>query len=213
MLVLGTSLLAVAGFTCQTQEDSDMNQSEKPEQHTSNATAQTASATQPAEQFGRGLATATFGAGCFWGVESAFRQVEGVKATEVGYSGGNIENPTYRQVCSDRTGHAEVVRVHYDPDVVSYDQLLDVFWRCHDPTQRNRQGPDVGRQYRSVIFYHDETQEDAAKESKIELQKSKRYQRPIATLIQEAAPFYRAEEYHQQYLEKRGQKVCHNPTQ
>jgi len=152
---------------------------------------------------------ATFGAGCFWGVEAAFRQIKGVTATAVGYSGGTMVSPTYRDVCSDRTGHAEVVRVEYDPNVVSYDDLLEVFWTNHDPTQVNRQGPDVGTQYRSVIFYHDEEQERTARASKEKLEQSGRFSRPIATAIEPAAEFYRAEEYHQRYLEKRGLASCH----
>lgn len=154
------------------------------------------------------MATATFGAGCFWGVEAAFRQVEGVKATRVGYAGGTFRNPTYRDVCTDRTGHAEVVEVEYDPDRVSYDDLLNVFWEEHNPTQLNRQGPDVGTQYRSVIFFHDDEQEAAARASKERLEQSGRYSRPIVTEITPAAEFYPAEEYHQQYLEKRGLATC-----
>ena len=152
---------------------------------------------------------ATFGAGCFWGVEAAFRQVKGVTATAVGYSGGTMVNPTYRAVCTDRTGHAEVVHVEYDPAAVSYDDLLEVFWTNHDPTQVNRQGPDVGTQYRSVIFYHNDVQAQAARASKEKLERSGRFSRPIATQIEPAAEFYRAEEYHQQYLEKRGLASCH----
>lgn len=152
---------------------------------------------------------ATFGAGCFWGVEAAFREVEGVVATEVGYSGGSMPNPTYKDVCSDSTGHAEVVRVEFDPAKVSYDDLLEVFWSNHDPTQVNRQGPDFGTQYRTAIFFHSTEQEEAAKASKEKLAKSGRFSRPIATEITKAAPFYRAEEYHQQYLEKRGLRSCH----
>ena len=150
---------------------------------------------------------ATFAAGCFWGVEAAFRQVEGVTATAVGYSGGTTENPSYTDVCSGRTGHAEVVQVTYDPRV-SYEELLDVFWANHDPTQRNRQGPDVGTQYRSAIFFHDEAQEKAAVASKDALARSGRYGKPIATEITPAATFYPAEDYHQQYLEKRGLATC-----
>ncbi len=152
---------------------------------------------------------ATFGAGCFWGVEAAFRQIKGVTATAVGYSGGTMVNPTYRDVCTDRTGHVEVVRVEYNPDAVSYDDLLEVFWTNHDPTQVNRQGPDVGRQYRSVIFYHSDVQAEAARASKDKLEQSGRFSRPIATQIEPGAEFYRAEEYHQQYLEKRGLASCH----
>jgi peptide-methionine (S)-S-oxide reductase len=147
---------------------------------------------------------ATFGAGCFWGVEDAFRRVGGVAATSVGYSGGFTENPTYEDVCTDRTGHAEVVRVEYDPDQVSYETLLDVFWNSHDPTTVNRQGPDFGSQYRSVIFHHDDSQRAAAVASKERLQSSGRFRRPIVTEIVPAAPFSRAEEYHQQYAEKFG---------
>ncbi len=149
---------------------------------------------------------ATFAAGCFWGVEAAFRQVPGVVATHVGYTGGSVPNPTYEQVCTDRTGHAEVVQVTYDPDVISYDQLLDVFWDIHDPTQLNRQGPDFGTQYRSAIFFHDPEQEVAAHRSKAEAQT--RLPRPIVTEITPASTFYEAEDYHQRYLEKRGLASC-----
>lgn len=152
---------------------------------------------------------ATFGAGCFWGVEAAFRQVKGVKATAVGYMGGKLENPTYQDVCTDRTGHAEVVQVEFDPALVSYEDLLRVFWENHDPTTPNRQGPDVGTQYRSVIFFHSPDQQAAAKASKEEIEKSGRYKRPIVTEITPAGEFWRAEEYHQQYLEKRGLAHCH----
>lgn len=154
---------------------------------------------------------ATFGAGCFWGVEAAFRAVPGVIATQVGYMGGNLQNPTYRDVCTDRTGHAEVVEVTFDPARVSYNDLLNVFWKIHDPTQVNRQGPDVGTQYRSVIFFHSPEQEATAKASREKLEKSGAYSRPIATQIVPAAEFWRAEEYHQQYLEKRGLASCHLP--
>ncbi len=147
---------------------------------------------------------ATFGAGCFWGVEAAFRRVPGVRETAVGYMGGTLESPRYEDVCTGRTGHAEVVRVAYDPEAVSYETLLDVFWQCHDPTQRDRQGPDVGTQYRSVIFTHDAAQEAAARASKAALERSGRFARPIVTEIVPAGPFWRAEEYHQQYFEKRG---------
>jgi len=151
---------------------------------------------------------ATFGAGCFWGVEASFRQVEGVTATAVGYSGGSLENPTYEDVCGGRTGHAEVVEVAYDPQRVSYDELLRVFWENHDPTTPNRQGPDVGEQYRSAIFFHDDEQEQAARRSKQALDEEGRFGRPIVTQIEPAGTFYRAEEYHQQYLEKRGLSSC-----
>ena len=152
---------------------------------------------------------ATFGAGCFWGVEAAFRQIKGVKATAVGYMGGKRKDPTYQDVCTDRTGHAEVVEVEFDPAEVSYEELLRVFWDNHDPTTLNRQGPDTGTQYRSVIFYHTPEQEAAAKASKEGLTKSGRFKRPIVTQIVPAAEFWRAEEYHQQYLEKRGLAHCH----
>jgi peptide-methionine (S)-S-oxide reductase len=152
---------------------------------------------------------ATFGAGCFWGVEATFRQVKGVTHTAVGYEGGTFPNPTYHDVCTDLTGHAEVVRVEYDPSQVSYDDLLNVFWENHDPTQMNRQGPDFGTQYRSVIFYHTPEQQAAAEASKERLERSGRYRKPIVTQIVPASTFYRAEEYHQQYLEKRGLASCH----
>jgi len=149
---------------------------------------------------------ATFGAGCFWGVEAAFRQLEGVTRTRVGYSGGTLDNPTYEDVCSHTTGHAEVVEVTYDPERVTYEQLLDVFWGKHDPTQLNRQGWDVGDQYRSVIFVHDEDQREAATRAKAHEQA--RWSAPIVTQIEPAEPFYEAEDYHQQYLEKRGRSSC-----
>jgi peptide-methionine (S)-S-oxide reductase len=152
---------------------------------------------------------ATFGAGCFWGVEAKFRQQPGVVDTAVGYLGGTLANPTYEDVCTDRTGHAEVVQVTYDPSRVTYDQLLDLFWNSHDPTTLNRQGPDVGTQYRSAIFFHTAEQEAAARASKQKLEKSGRFKRLIVTEITPASTFYRAEEYHQRYLEKRGLSVCH----
>jgi peptide-methionine (S)-S-oxide reductase len=155
------------------------------------------------------MAIATFGAGCFWGVEAAFRRVQGVTGTAVGYSGGRQKNPTYRDVCSDTTGHAEVVQVEYDPTIAAYDDLLNVFWENHDPTTLNRQGPDVGSQYRSAIFFHTPEQEAKARASKERLEKSGQYRRPIVTQIEPAADFWRAEEYHQQYLEKRGLASCH----
>src|SRR5690349_21602655 len=152
---------------------------------------------------------ATFAAGCFWGVEETFRQTKGVKATAVGYIGGHTENPTYKDVCTDTTGHAEAVEVEFDPAEVSYNDLLDVFWANHDPTQVNRQGPDFGKQYRTAIFFHTPEQERLARVSKDRITQEKRYSRPIATQIVPAGTFYRAEDYHQQYLSKRGQKVCH----
>jgi peptide-methionine (S)-S-oxide reductase len=157
------------------------------------------------------MATATFGAGCFWGVEVAFRQVPGVLDAVVGYAGGTVPNATYEQVCTGRTGHAEVVQVEYDPEKVGYDQLLEVFWGSHDPTQLNRQGPDFGTQYRSAIFFHDEAQEQAAYAAKAALQVSGRHRHPIVTRIEPFTTFYRAEAYHQRYLEKRGLASCTLP--
>ncbi len=147
---------------------------------------------------------ATFGAGCFWGVEATFRKLVGVRSAVVGYSGGSFENPSYEDVCSGKTGHAEVVQLEYDPPEVSYEDLLEVFWNCHDPTTVNRQGPDIGTQYRSAIFFHDADQESAAITSKQKLQSSGRYPSPIVTEITPAEAFYPAEDYHQRYLEKRG---------
>lgn len=152
---------------------------------------------------------ATFGAGCFWGVEATFRRIPGVIDTAVGFEGGHTENPSYKQVRTDRTGHAEVVEVQYDPAKVGYDKLLEVFWSAHDPTQVNRQGPDFGTQYRTVIFYHDDEQKAQAEASRKQLDASGRFSRPIATEIVPAGPFYRAEEYHQRYLEKNGMENCH----
>jgi peptide-methionine (S)-S-oxide reductase len=155
------------------------------------------------------MAKATFAAGCFWGVEATFRQIPGVTATRVGYTGGNKTEPTYKEVCTDRTGHAEAVEVEFDPAKVSYQDLLNVFWDNHDPTQLNRQGPDFGTQYRSAIFYHSPEQEQAALVSKEKLQKSGKFNRPILTQVVPAVTFYQAEDYHQQYLEKRGLATCH----
>ncbi len=152
---------------------------------------------------------ATFAAGCFWGVEATFRQIPGVLSTRVGYTGGQLERPTYEAVCTDRTGHAEAVEVTYDPSRVAYDALLNVFWENHDPTTLNRQGPDVGTQYRSAIFYHSPAQREAAEASKAALTESGRFRRPIVTQIVPAVPFWPAEDYHQQYLEKRGLASCH----
>ena len=150
---------------------------------------------------------ATFAAGCFWGVEATFRSIPGVISTRVGYTGGTLTNPTYKDVCMDRTGHAEAVEVTYDPALVSYEDLLKVFWENHDPTTLNRQGPDVGAQYRSAVFYHSPEEEATARASKAEVQKSSR--RPIVTEIVPAADFWQAEDYHQKYLEKRGLAHCH----
>jgi peptide-methionine (S)-S-oxide reductase len=151
---------------------------------------------------------ATFGAGCFWGVESAFRQIPGVLDVAVGYAGGEYPNPTYRDVCTGRTGHAEVVEVDYDPAQVSYDRLLEAFWQLHDPTTPNRQGPDVGTQYRSAVFTHDDEQQAAATTMKAALDASGQFRRPIVTEIAPASQFYRAEEYHQRYDEKNGRSGC-----
>ncbi len=152
---------------------------------------------------------ATFAAGCFWGVQAAFDRLKGVIKTEVGYTGGHMEKPGYDDVCTDNTGHAEAVLVEYDPKTVSYDKLLDTFWNVHDPTQMNRQGPDMGSQYRSAIFFHSEEQKKTAVKSKEALEKSKKFTKPIATLIVPAEQFWKAEEYHQDYLKKRGQMMCH----
>jgi len=151
---------------------------------------------------------ATFAAGCFWGVEEAFRHLDGVTNTTVGYAGGHTQNPTYEDVCSDKTGHAEAVQVEYDSDAVSYETLLEAFWQCHNPTMLNHQGPDIGSQYRSVIFYHSKEQEAAARASKKKLQASGRYDKEIVTEILPVDRFYEAESYHQQYLEKRGLSHC-----
>lgn len=152
---------------------------------------------------------ATFGAGCFWGVEAKFRKIKGVSATVVGYTGGTLDNPTYEDVCSHKTGHAEVVQVEFDPAVVSYQDLVNVFFEIHDPTTMNRQGPDAGSQYRSVIFFHSPEQEAAALAAREKLDRSGRHKNPVVTEITHASTFYPAEEYHQQYFEKHGQTSCH----
>ncbi|EIJ41277.1 methionine-S-sulfoxide reductase [Beggiatoa alba B18LD] len=154
------------------------------------------------------LEKATFGAGCFWGVEHRFRQVNGVVNTAVGYAGGHLANPSYEDVCTDNTGHAEVVQIEYDPEQVSYEQLLTIFWNNHNPTTLNRQGVDIGSQYRSVVFFHTPEQQAKAMAFKTELDKSGRYRSPVVTEIAPAPTFYRAEEYHQQYLAKRGLAHC-----
>lgn len=146
---------------------------------------------------------ATFAAGCFWGVEDTFRQITGVISTAVGYTGGHWPNPCYLDVCARVTGHAEAVQIEYNPKKISYEELLEIFWNCHDPTQLNRQGPDRGEQYRSAIFFHNVQQEAAAKASQENLQKSGKYEKDIVTQIQPVGEFYLAEEYHQQYLEKK----------
>ena len=152
---------------------------------------------------------ATFGAGCFWGVEATFRSIPGVVSTLVGYCGGKTDNPTYQDVCTDTTGHAEVVEITFDPAQLPYEQLLETFWKLHAPTTPNRQGPDVGSQYRSVIFFHSPAQETAARAARERLDQSGKFRHPVVTQIVPAAPFYKAEEYHQRYLEKRGLASCH----
>ncbi len=152
------------------------------------------------------MAKATFGAGCFWGIEEAYRQLDGVTGTAVGYAGGSVDNPSYEMVCSGRTGHAEVVQVEYDPGTVSYEALLKLFWQVHDPTQIDRQGPDIGTQYRTVIFAHDDEQAELARRSLDDEQASGRHRRDIATRIEPAPAFWMAEDYHQQYFAKRGHR-------
>lgn len=198
VLALVFAAFLVRGFTGEAKEMT----TEKPAIRT--AATETASKAEKPEN----VETATFGAGCFWGVEAAFREVEGVVETAVGYSGGHYDRPTYRDVCSGRTGHAEVVRVTFDPESVTYGDLLAVFWQSHDPTQVNRQGPDVGYQYRSVVFHHSPEQEKAAEGSKRALAESAKHSRPIATSVEPAQTFWKAEEYHQQYLEKQGKTSC-----
>ncbi|HEX4067767.1 MAG TPA: peptide-methionine (S)-S-oxide reductase MsrA [Acidobacteriaceae bacterium] len=155
------------------------------------------------------MAKATFAAGCFWGVEAQFQQIPGVTATAVGYEGGKLDNPTYHDVCTDRTGHAEAVEIDYDPAQITYEQLLDAFFSLHDPTQLNRQGPDWGTQYRSAIFFHSPEQEAAAKSTIARLTEEKKFAKPVTTQVVPAQTFWRAEEYHQKYLEKRGALSCH----
>ena len=145
---------------------------------------------------------ATFGAGCFWGVQKEFNKIKGIVNTTVGYMGGNLKNPTYKDVCTNKTGHIEVVQIEFDPKIVNYEKLLELFWKIHDPTQFNRQGPDIGTQYKSIIFYHNEKQKIIAEKSKEKLQKSNKFKKPIATEIKPLDIFYKAEEYHQNYLEK-----------
>lgn len=154
------------------------------------------------------MATATFGAGCFWGVEADFQKVEGVTATEVGYAGGTTDNPSYEDICTGSTGHAEVVRLEFDPEIVSFEALLDVLWGAHNPTTMNRQGPDRGTQYRSVIFFHDEPQQRAAESSKAALEASGRFSDPVVTAIEPAGSYFAAEDYHQKYFQKQGIAAC-----
>jgi peptide-methionine (S)-S-oxide reductase len=156
------------------------------------------------------LQKATFAAGCFWGVEEAFTKIKGVKSTRVGYIGGNLPSPTYEDVCTDRTGHAEALQVKYDPKEISYEELLDLFWSIHNPTTKNRQGPDIGSQYRSIIFYHTPEQESIAKKSKQELDDSNKFQNKIVTEIVPASTFYPAEDYHQKYYQKIGGGSCYH---
>lgn len=164
-------------------------------------------AKQPPTQSGK-FENATFAAGCFWGVEASFRSVEGVVATSVGYTGGRLINPTYKDVCTDKTGHAEAVEVIYDPSKVSFESLLEVFWKIHDPTTLNRQGPDIGAQYRSAVFYHNTKQHVIAQQSMEKLRQTGKFDKPIVTRIIPASKFYKAEEYHQKYLEKQGKTSC-----
>lgn len=151
---------------------------------------------------------ATFAAGCFWGVEELFRSIKGVRSTSVGYSGGNKVDPTYNDVCSGRTGHAEAIEINYDPEIISYEELLEIFWSNHNPTTLNNQGPDFGSQYRSAVFYHDDAQKDVAIKQKLSLDDSGKFSKPIVTEITKASIFYNAENYHQQYLSKQGLKTC-----
>lgn len=151
---------------------------------------------------------ATFGAGCFWGVEYTFREQQGIIGTSVGYMGGHLPNPSYKDVCSNRTGHAEVVHLLYDPTIITFSKLLTIFWQNHNPTTLNRQGPDVGTQYRSAVFYHSETQRTVAEAMKLQITKEKKFSNPVVTEITPALPFYRAEDYHQLYLEKNGRGHC-----
>ncbi len=208
--VMPALLAAVAlagGLACGGRETTAMT-----DQPTTNAGADAAPADTPetaAPSAGGGREKAVFAAGCFWGVEAAFRKVPGVTATRVGYTGGHKDNPTYREVCNKGTGHAEAVEVTYDPEKVSYEDLLEVFWSCHDPTTLDRQGPDIGDQYRSAIFYLDERQKAAAEASKAAGDESNRFARPIVTEITPASTFWEAEEYHQQYHEKAGRASCH----
>lgn len=200
--VLGLTLVGSLFLTGCTQ-----NPDNRPKPTGNNSSAETRTTGVKAMSDGE-IQQAMFGAGCFWGVEATFRKINGVVDTAVGYSGGTMSNPTYKDVCADRTGHAEVVLVQYDPAVVSYDKLLDVFWNAHNPTQVNRQGPDYGSQYRSAVFFFTPEQQAVAEASKQELAQSGKYDKSIATQIAPAGPFYRAEEYHQQYLAKHGRDTC-----
>jgi len=204
-LIAGIAMAVLAAVVIVAASGGVTAQGEPAAPQTTSETADTGSA-----EGDQTMAMATFGAGCFWGVEEAFRQVGGVTETAVGYEGGHVEHPTYQQVCGGRTGHTEVVQVQYDPERVSYEDLLEVFWRIHDPTQVNRQGPDHGYQYRSVILYHTPEQKQLAEASKAALDASGELSRPVATAIEPAQTFWRAEEYHQQYLARRGGgAACH----
>lgn len=197
--ILAAAVGAASTDGCAKKQVADMNST--PKQNT---------APRPADNTGKAgkYEKATFAAGCFWGVEASFRAVEGVVATSVGYTGGQLDNPTYKAVCTDKTGHAEAVEVTYDPNIVSYQELLAVFWKIHDPTTPNRQGPDVGTQYRSAILYHNPQQQALAQDSMKKLHKSAKFDKPIVTEIIPAQKFYKAEEYHQRYLEKQGKTSC-----
>ncbi len=199
LALIAAALLAATSIGCDTQESHAMP----------NEPNTTGNAQMDQKVADGTYEVATFGAGCFWGVEAAFRNVEGVQETAVGYAGGHVDRPTYEQVCTDTTGHAEVVRVVYDPQKVSYEKLLDVYFDIHDPTQVNRQGPDRGKQYRSVVFTHSDAQHNQAEKKIDQLAASGQFSQPIATQIEPAGDFWMAEEYHQQYLEKRGRATCH----
>ena len=200
-------IAAVPRNGCIKKEAKDMGQSQEQQTTAKEPNRPELAKTENPPQSGK-YEKATFAAGCFWGVEASFRAIDGVVGTRVGYTGGQRENPTYRQVCTGKTGHAEAVQVTYDPKKVSFEDLLDVFWKIHDPTTPNRQGPDVGTQYRSAIFYHTPQQQTLAQASIQKLEKAARFKRSIVTQIAPAAEFYKAEEYHQRYLEKQGKTSC-----
>lgn len=204
MGVLGMVALGLAGATLAAVESVSSPASNTGEE----TTAQSKVSDDQSKESAMGMQKATFAAGCFWGVESTFQQIDGVVSTQVGYVGGTTPSPTYKQVCSSTTGHAEAVEVTYDPETVGYDKLLEVFWSSHNPTTMNRQGPDVGSQYRSAIFFYDTDQEAAAKKSKDALAESGKFKQPIVTQIVPATTFHRAEEYHQSFLAKQGRTSC-----
>jgi len=213
--ILGILIMTFYMGGCSKEEPGNMDDSEK-QQPAANEPNGSVKSPVPSEGSGQAkeagesvkFEKATFAAGCFWGIEASFRAVEGVVSTAVGYIGGRQTNPTYRQVCTDKTGHAEAVEVTYDPNKVSFEDLLAVFWKIHDPTTLNRQGPDVGTQYRSAIFHHTPEQQALAKASMEKLEKARTFKNPIVTRIVPAEKFYRAEEYHQRYLEKQGKTTC-----